>query len=289
MFGLLMALIGGIGRLGNSISKTVEDERTRDEARREGREYYWANDGRRRVSDNHKIARGSYGIIDATTGKYIVDKRELERQEKLKIEEENKIKKQEAVIKGKDAYIYIKYTGRNVNDSCLRLVKNDMPIKSHSLDYEWYEGQKFIEISPCRKYDKNGKVFRPKYQYIYKLYEDENFGFICPIQYTDEEMANRNNNSMCSIIKDCRVPDKGWNEIINMCKKDNIKKLVFLINIRPINQIKWMHQYCFKYGIPMGTWDEVEKACWEEHPVKWGKPEEELWSFKKWFLSKYDY
>ena len=36
----------------------------------------------------------------------------------------------------------------------------------------------------------------------------------------------------------------------------------------------------FKYGIPMGTWEEVEAACWEEHPVKWGKPECSLYDFE---------
>ena len=87
MFGIFLTLIGGIGRLGHSMSLTLEDDRYREEARRAGRPYYFAHDGERRVSDNHKIARGAYGIIDATTGKYIVDKRELERQKDREFEE----------------------------------------------------------------------------------------------------------------------------------------------------------------------------------------------------------
>ena len=61
-------------------------------------------------------------------------------------------------------------------------------------------------------------------------------------------------------------------KVIEKLESENIKVLVHWINIRPINEIKWMHQYCFKYGIPMGTWAEVDQACWEEHPVKWGVP-----------------
>lgn len=292
MFGIFMALFGGIGIIGHSVSQSLEDEKYRDRARAKGDEYYFAHDGERRVSDNHKIARGNYGIIDATTGNYIVDNRELERQKERKIKEENRVSKQEAIIKGEETYTWDRVNGKEggpLGIGILRLVKNDMPIENHSSEYEWYEGQKFIEKAPCIRYDKNGKNFIPNYHYIYKLYEEKNFSFKCPIQYTEQEIENINNNSIYKNIKDYQVPDEGWKDITDKCKKDNIAILVHWINIRPINQIKWMHQYCFKYDIPMGTWEEVEQACWKEHPVRWGKPEEELWSFKKWFLSVYDY
>jgi hypothetical protein len=281
MFGFIVALFGGIGLLVHALSQANEDERDREQARRDGEEYYFAHDGKRRVSDNHKIARGSYGIIDATTGEYIVDRRELERQAELKIEEENKISKQEAIIKGENTYSWKKKTGSRSYDYkyCMRLVENDMPIKSNSTEYEWYEGQKMMQHVHCSRYDSNGRKMEVYHHYIYQLYEEKNFGFYYPKRYTDEEIGHDNKRFTHPIY--FQVPDEGWKIVTNWCKEYNIKIIVGWINIRPINKIKWMHQYCFKYGIPMGTWEEVEKACWEEHPVKWGKPATDSYYFNQ--------
>ena len=280
MFGLLAMLIGGIGRLGNSVSKTVEDERTRDEARREGREYYWANDGQRRVSDNHKIARGSYGIIDATTGEYIVDKSELERQKDREYEEENRVSKQEAIIKGKNTYSWKRRTGsRDIDwDFCSRLISNDMPIQEYEEMY-WNPDKK--EVMNVFKMHK----IHQKEHWIFYLYKERNFDFLCPIQFTDEELKRKTEDYETRTYSS--IKNEWWNNIVEIYKKENIKMLVKKINIYPINEVKWMHQYCFKYNIPMGTWEEVEKACWEEHPVKWGKPASDSYYFKQFVERKF--
>lgn len=270
MFGIFMALIGGIGRAGYSISQTLEDDKYREEARRAGRPYYFAHDGERRVSDNHKIARGNYGIIDATTGNYIVDKRELDRQKDREFEEENRVSKQEAIIKGKNTYSWKKRTGDRALDwkYYRRLVSNNLPI---SADLDRYVN----EDKQCKYY----------------LYKEASFNFLYPVRLTSQELEKINKELLERYTYPhlyYQVPDEEWEKIVNDCKKKNIEILVHWINIRPINEIKWMHQYCFKYGIPMGTWEEVEAACWEEHPVKWGKPASESWAFKKWFLDEYD-
>lgn len=298
MFGLLMALIGGVGRLGHSVSKTIEDEKSRDEARREGRDYYWANDGQRRVSDNHKIARGSYGIIDATTGEYIVDKRELERQKDKEYEEENRVSKQEAIIKGKSTYSWKRRTGERSYDwdSCVRLVDNDLAVTNTGSKEDWFPGQKNALTNTDRICNNQKGLYEKflsetKKYYDYCLYTEKNFQFLKPMQLTDKELEKKNEEQMKRYVNMIskgiepklyyRVPDEGWVDIINKCKEINIERIVRLINIYPINEIKWMHQYCFKYDIPMGTWEEVEKACWEEHPVKWGIPTSDSYYFKQ--------
>ena len=148
MFGLFAALFGGIGRLGHAVAQANEDERDREQARMEGRPYYFAHDGERRVSDNHKIARGPYGIIDATTGAYIVDRRELERQRDKEYEEENRVSKQEAIIKGKSTYSWKRRTGSREIDweSCVRLVENDMPIKNNNAKYWNPEKEEVVDF-----------------------------------------------------------------------------------------------------------------------------------------------
>lgn len=298
MFGIFMALIGGIGRAGYSISQALDDDKYREEARRAGRPYYFAHDGERRVSDNHKIARGAYGIIDATTGDYIVDKRELERQKDREFEEENRVSKQEAIIKGENTYSWKKRTGNRSFDYnyCLRLVSNDMPAKEVSgyIGIEWFPGKKELTKDgwECKYGNKpyDDYIKKEKKRPIHHLYKEVNFEFLHPMQFTEKELQEINERISKTItytVPYCQVPDEGWVKIVEACKKKNIESLVKKINIYPINEIKWMHQYCFKYGIPMGTWEEVEAACWEEHPVKWGKPACETWELEQFVKGKF--
>ena len=122
------------------------------------------------------------------------------------------------------------------------------------------------------------------------MYKDINFEFLCPIQFTEKELQEINkqiSETNTYLVPYCQIPNEGWDKIVETCKKKNIEKLVKIINCYPINEIKWMHQYCFKYGIPMGTWEEVKAACWGEHPVKWGRPACESWAFEEFVKDKF--
>ena len=109
-------------------------------------------------------------------------------------------------------------------------------------------------------YDKKEIELIGKYDKRYKVAEDLQNGFNFPFD----------------------VDPKIYDKIYKQCKKWNMFRMKTYCKNRPINEVKVIFEYCKKYEIPMGTWDEIEEMMLEEHPLGWRKkPASEDWKYKQ--------
>lgn len=261
LFGALFMLACGTAHVYKDISESLDNEKSREFARRNNRKYYHALDGERTVDTNHKILRLPDGIKDMHTGEWLFDKRKQDAIERKQLTELDKIEKKESIIKGKKTYWCTLHESDPRRYGCCRsgqkkyqrLVNNDMPVESvlmESLSYYVNENNEKRLINVTYAYDKAKEL---------------NYGFWIPlnIKLGLEE----------KVFKKC----KHWNmEYImkGLCKT------------YPINKLEIVYKYCRKYNIPMGSWEEIESMMLEEHPLGWRKvPVCEDWEFEKFINS----
>lgn len=253
LFGALFMLACGGAHAYKGITESLDNEKSREEARRNGHKYYYALDGERAVDTNHKILRLPDGIKDMQTGQWLFDKKRQDAKEREELSGLDNISKKEAVIKGKQTYwctlhesdprrYGIRMGGQKRYQ---RLVSNDMPIdRVLKESFSYYHEEYQMHLS--RWYDKATEL---------------QFGFWTPLN-ADPEIEEK-------AFDEC----KNWNmEFImsNICKN------------YPINEVEVIYNYCKKYNIPMGTWKEIETMMLKEQPLGWRKvPACEDWKFEK--------
>lgn len=253
LFGALFLLACGGAHAYKDIAEARDNEKSREEARRDGRKYYFALDGERTVDTNHKILRLPDGIKDMQTGEWLFDKRKQDTLERKQLSELDEISKKEAIIKGQNTYWCTLHESdprrygirMNGKKRYQRLVCNDMPIDRvlrESFDY--YREKDQVKIS--KRYEQATEL---------------QFRFILPLN-VELEIEQK-------VFEKC----KDWNMnfiMNNICQ------------IYPINEVKIVFNYCKKYNIPMGTWNEIEAMMLKEHPLGWRKvPASENWKFEK--------
>ena len=254
VFGALFLLACGGAHAYKGISETIDNQKSREEARQKGRKYYHALDGQRAVDTNHKVLNLPGGIKDMQTGEWLYDKNKENAKERVRLSELDIIAKKEAIIKGKNVYTCTVHESDPITKNIhitgykgayySRLTSNDMPVKkvlSESIgvgkDRRWYT--KATELS---------------------------FGFFVPVEVNSE------------------TEEKAF----KWCKDWNLKQIMRgICNVYPINKVKAVYEYCQKYDIPVGTWDDIEAFMLEEHPLGWRKvPPCEDWQFEQ-FMESY--
>lgn len=253
LFGALFLLACGGAYAHKGMTEAIDNNKSREEARKAGRKYYHAIDGERTVDTNHKILRLPDGIKDMETGQWLFDKKKQDALERKQLSELDEISKKEAIIKGQSTYWCTLHESdprtygirMNGKKRYQRLVYNDMPIDrvlKESIDYY---------------HEKYQMKLRRRYEQATEL----QFRFILPLN-AEPEIEQK-------AFEKC----KDWNMnfiMSNICQ------------IYPINEVEVVYKYCKKYNIPLGTWDEIEAMMLKEHPLGWRKiPACPDWQFQK--------
>lgn len=257
LFGALWLLLYGTAHAHKNITESIDNNKSREEARKVGKRYYNALDGERAVDTNHKILRLPDGIKDMQTGQWLFDKKEQDENERVELSKLDEISKQEATIKGEVTYWCTLHESDprryNINMSgqkrYQRLVSNNMPIDCvRSTSFSYYNEEYNIHLK--RWYDKAIEL---------------QFGFHILLNAEPE------------------IKEKAFYE----CKNWNMKFVMEgICESYPINKVEVIYNYCKKYNIPLGTWSEIESMMLEKHPLGWRKvPECKDWEFEK-FISQ---
>lgn len=252
LFGALFLLACGGAYAHKGITEAIDNNKSREEARKAGRKYYHAIDGERAVDTNHRILRLPDGIKDMETGQWLFDKKKQDALERKQLSELDEISKKEAIIKGKQTYQCSLHesdprrTG-NANIGFMgryqRLVSNGMPIENIEYDSYYPTGK------PWEK-----SVF-------YKQAIELTYGFRVPLEYEGDYQEG----------------------IFNQCKHYNMEiTLKSMCKVYPINKLEVIYKYLKKYNVPLGDWDEIEAMMLEEQPLGWRKvPPCKDWQFEK--------
>ena len=234
LFGALFLLACGGAHAYKGITESIDNQKSREAARQRGQKYYHALDGQRSVDTNHKVLNLPDGIKDMETGQWLYDKKKEDAKERKQLSELESIAKKEAIIKGKDVY------------TCK--VHGSDPIRMNIKVYGSYNRLTSNDM-PVKKVSRIS-IGIGKNEKYYTRATELSFDFFVPIK-VDEETKEK---------------------AFSYCKDFNMKYILRSIcEVYPINQVKAIYNYCVKYNIPIGTWDEIEAMMLEEHPLGWRK------------------
>ena len=254
VFGALFLLACGSAHAYKGITESIDNQKSREEARKRGQKYYYALDGQRDVDTNHKVLNLPDGIKDMQTGQWLYDKKKEDAKERVKLSELDIIAKKEAIIKGNNVYTCTvhesdpKIGNPKINfykgGFYRRLTSNDMPVEKVLATY----------------------IGTGKDEKRYIRATELSFGFFVPLEVGED------------------TKEKAFNK----CKDWNLKYIMCgICKVYPINKVKAIYNYCLKYDIPIGTWEDIEAMMLEEQPLGWRKvPACEEWEYNQ-FLERY--
>jgi len=231
LFGMLYMTIMGFGAAGHSIKQSIRDDESRERAKRMGNKTYISSTGERSVETNNRIVcktlpNGDFAHVDERTGKVYINFDAGERNRKERFREEFRQKaaraKEIAIAKGDVVYSgwYWKegpYSNGGIPASVLRLVENDMPLRTNNYAVNVY--------GDIRDYNLDLYYKKPKEEYC-----KPPFNILIAFHAFDKDIKEINSTRLVNYIESYNL-----NEMLEYCKKYNIpiyeeEKIIEMLN-----------------------------------------------------------
>ena len=244
LLGALYLLACGGAYAYKDITESRENNEARERARIEGKKYYYATDGERAVDTNHRVMRLPDGVKDMQTGQWLYDKKKEDAKKRRELSELDEIEKKEAIIKGKNTY-WCTLHESDPRRNWRNVGKRYQRLINNDMPVQSVL-KETLGIGENKIWYTNAKEL--------------SFHFNLPVEYNLE------------------TKDK----VFEWCKDWNMEFIMkSLCKTYPINEVEVIYNYCQKYNIPIGTWNEIEAMMLEEQPLGWRKvPPSKDWQFE---------